>query len=167
MMIPKPNWRISPSLRPISCLLGMREDLQAAVSRPDNSSSTVSRRLAASRCPQLSSVAVGSSATVRFLVRGPALGKAPRGRLSDSSIPLDRARTCVHTRLRGHERRCYVGLLLYLAQSGQRGNEAFLGIGIIGWVIIVVLLALALYFFMRSRRRGVLDRLMGRRRRGF
>jgi hypothetical protein len=60
-----------------------------------------------------------------------------------------------------------VGLLLYLAQPGQRGNEAFLGIGVIGWVIIVVLVALALYFFMRSRRRGVLDRLMGRRRRGF
>jgi len=60
-----------------------------------------------------------------------------------------------------------VSLLLYLAQSGQGGNEAFLGIGIIGWVIIVVLVALALYFFMRSRRRGVLDRLMGRRRRGF
>jgi hypothetical protein len=60
-----------------------------------------------------------------------------------------------------------VGLLLYLAQPGQRGNEAFLGIGIIGWVIIVVLAAFALYFFMRSRRRGVLDRIMGRRRRGF
>lgn len=60
-----------------------------------------------------------------------------------------------------------MGLLLHLAQSGQRGNEAFLGIGIIGWVSIVVLVALALYFFMRSRRRGVLDRLMGRRRRGF
>jgi hypothetical protein len=58
-----------------------------------------------------------------------------------------------------------VGLLLYLAQPGQRGNEAFLGIGIIGWVIIVVLAAFALYFFMRSRRRGVLDRIMGRRRR--
>jgi hypothetical protein len=61
----------------------------------------------------------------------------------------------------------YVSLLLYLAQPGQKGNEAFLGIGVIGWVIIVVLVALALYFFMRSRRRGLLDRLTGRRRRGF
>jgi len=60
-----------------------------------------------------------------------------------------------------------VDLLFYLAQSGQRGNEGLLGIGIIGWVIIVVLVTLALYFFMRSRRRGVLDRLMGRRRKGF
>jgi hypothetical protein len=60
-----------------------------------------------------------------------------------------------------------VSLLLYLAQPGQKGNEAFLGIGVIGWVIIVVLVALALYFFMRSRRRGLLDRLTGRRRRGF
>jgi hypothetical protein len=60
-----------------------------------------------------------------------------------------------------------VGLMLYLAQSGKEGNEAFLGIGIIGWVIIVVLVAVALYFFMRSRRRGVLDRLMGRKRKGF
>lgn len=57
--------------------------------------------------------------------------------------------------------------MLYLAQSGKEGNEAFLSIGIIGWVIIVVLVAVALYFFMRSRRRGVLDRLMGRKRRGF
>jgi site-specific recombinase len=56
---------------------------------------------------------------------------------------------------------------LYLAQSGKGGNEACLGIGVIGWVIIVVLVALALYFFMRSRRRSLLDRLTGRRRRGF
>jgi hypothetical protein len=60
-----------------------------------------------------------------------------------------------------------MGLLLYLAQPGERGNEAFLGIGIIGWVIIVVLVALALYLFMRRRRRGLFDRLRGRRRRGF
>jgi hypothetical protein len=60
-----------------------------------------------------------------------------------------------------------VGLLLYLAQPGEKGNDAFLGIGIIGWVIIVVVVALAVYLFMRSRRRSLLDRLMGRRRRGF
>jgi uncharacterized membrane protein len=59
-----------------------------------------------------------------------------------------------------------VDLLLYLAQPGEKGNEAFLGIGIIGWVIIVVLVALAIYLFMRSRRRGLFDRLTGRRRRG-
>jgi site-specific recombinase len=60
-----------------------------------------------------------------------------------------------------------VGLLLYLAQPGQKGNEAFLGIGVIGWVIIVVLIAVALFLFMRSRRRSFLDRLTGRKRRGF
>lgn len=59
-----------------------------------------------------------------------------------------------------------MGLLLDLAAPYQKGNEAFLGIGVIGWVIIVVLVALALYFFMRSRRRGLLDRLTGRRGRG-
>lgn len=59
-----------------------------------------------------------------------------------------------------------MGLLLYLAQPGDKGNEAFLGIGIIGWVIIVVLVALAIYLLMRSRRRGLFDRLTGRRRRG-
>ena len=56
---------------------------------------------------------------------------------------------------------------MYLAQPGEKGNDAFLGIGIIGWVIIVVVVALAVYLFMRSRRRSLLDRLRGRRRRGF
>jgi hypothetical protein len=55
---------------------------------------------------------------------------------------------------------------LYLAQSGEKGNDAFLGIGVIEWVIIVVVVALAVYLFMRSRRRSLLDRLRGRRREG-
>lgn len=38
-----------------------------------------------------------------------------------------------------------MGLLLYLAQRGEKANDAFLGIGIIGWGIIVVVVALAVY----------------------
>jgi hypothetical protein len=46
--------------------------------------------------------------------------------------------------------------LLYLAAPGSKGNEAFLGIGVIGWVIIVVLLVAVGFFFNRTRgRRGL------------
>ena len=39
-----------------------------------------------------------------------------------------------------------------LAGPGRGGNEAFLGIGLIGWIIIIAIVALVLYFL--SRRRG-------------
>ncbi len=41
---------------------------------------------------------------------------------------------------------------LLWAAVGEKGNEAFLGIGVIGWIIIIALVALALWFL--SRRRG-------------
>jgi hypothetical protein len=40
--------------------------------------------------------------------------------------------------------------LLYLAQED---NDAFLGIGIIGWIIIIVVVLAVLYFFSRGRGR--------------
>jgi hypothetical protein len=41
---------------------------------------------------------------------------------------------------------------LLWAQAGtQEGNEAFLGIGVVGWIIIIVI-AVALVFFLRRRR---------------
>ena len=41
---------------------------------------------------------------------------------------------------------------LLLAQAGtQEGNEAFLGIGVVGWIIIIVIVV-ALFFFLRRRR---------------
>jgi hypothetical protein len=46
--------------------------------------------------------------------------------------------------------------LLYLAAPGSKGNEAFLGIGVIGWVIIVVLLVALGFFFYRARGRRAL-----------
>jgi hypothetical protein len=41
--------------------------------------------------------------------------------------------------------------MLYLAAVGEKGNEAFLGIGVIGWIIIIVLVAAAIWF-VRGRR---------------
>jgi hypothetical protein len=41
---------------------------------------------------------------------------------------------------------------LLLAGPGPGGNEAFLGIGVIGWVLIIAI-AVGLWFFM-SRRSG-------------
>ncbi|MBA3431028.1 MAG: hypothetical protein H0U16_06055 [Actinobacteria bacterium] len=38
------------------------------------------------------------------------------------------------------------------AAVGEKGNEAFLGIGVIGWVIIVAVVLAALWFF--SKRTG-------------
>jgi hypothetical protein len=40
--------------------------------------------------------------------------------------------------------------VLYLAQED---NDAFLGIGIIGWIIIIVVVLAVLYFFSRGRGR--------------
>jgi hypothetical protein len=35
----------------------------------------------------------------------------------------------------------------------QKDNDAFLGIGIVGWIIIIVVILAALYFFSRGRGR--------------
>jgi hypothetical protein len=40
---------------------------------------------------------------------------------------------------------------LFLAAPGQAGNEAFLGIGVLGWIVIVLLVVAAVYF-LRGRR---------------
>jgi hypothetical protein len=54
----------------------------------------------------------------------------------------------------GREEINVVGLLL--AAPGEKGNEAFLGIGVIGWIIIIVIVLVAAYLFTRSRgRRGL------------
>jgi hypothetical protein len=41
--------------------------------------------------------------------------------------------------------------MLDLAAVGEKGNKAFLGIGVIGWIIIIVLVAAAIWF-VRGRR---------------
>jgi hypothetical protein len=41
---------------------------------------------------------------------------------------------------------------LLLAQPGQRGNEAFLGIGLIGWIIIIAIVVAVVYFLRRRPR---------------
>jgi hypothetical protein len=41
---------------------------------------------------------------------------------------------------------------ILLAQPGERGNEAFLGIGIIGWIIIIAIVLAVLYFVRRRPR---------------
>jgi hypothetical protein len=43
-------------------------------------------------------------------------------------------------------------LALLLAQPGEKGNEAFLGIGVIGWIIIIAVV-LAVFYFLRRRPR--------------
>ncbi len=43
-------------------------------------------------------------------------------------------------------------LALLLAQPGEKGNEAFLGIGVIGWIIIIAIVV-AVWYFMRRRSR--------------
>jgi hypothetical protein len=54
----------------------------------------------------------------------------------------------------GREEITVVGLLL--AAPGEKGNEAFLGIGVIGWIIIIAIVLVAAYLFTRSRgRRGL------------
>jgi hypothetical protein len=44
-------------------------------------------------------------------------------------------------------------MVYLLAAPGEKGNEAFLGIGVIGWVIIIALVVAAIWF-MRGRRRS-------------
>jgi LPXTG-motif cell wall-anchored protein len=41
---------------------------------------------------------------------------------------------------------------LLLAQAGEKGNEAFLGIGVIGWIIIIAIVV-AVFYFLRRRPR--------------
>jgi hypothetical protein len=41
---------------------------------------------------------------------------------------------------------------LLLAQPGEKGNEAFLGLGVIAWIVII-LIVLAVVFFLRRRPR--------------
>ena len=44
---------------------------------------------------------------------------------------------------------------LMWAAVGDKGNEAFLGIGVIGWIIIIALVAAVLWFMSRRKGRGV------------
>lgn len=41
--------------------------------------------------------------------------------------------------------------MLALAAVGEKGNEAFLGIGVIGWIIIIAIVVAAIWF-LRGRR---------------
>src|SRR3712207_1296725 len=72
--------------------------------------------------------------------------------LSEFPNPLDglkgAAPPWVHKVAGGSEEE--VGMM-YLAAVGEKGNEAFLGIGVIGWIIIIVLVAAAIWF-VRGRR---------------
>jgi hypothetical protein len=43
---------------------------------------------------------------------------------------------------------------LILAGVGQKGNEAFLGIGVIGWILIIAVVVGVFFFVSRSRRTG-------------
>jgi hypothetical protein len=40
------------------------------------------------------------------------------------------------------------------AGVGEKGNEAFLGIGLLGWILIIVAVAAAFWFFSRRGRTG-------------
>jgi hypothetical protein len=42
---------------------------------------------------------------------------------------------------------------ILLAQPGQRGNEAFLGLGVVAWIIIIAIVVVAAYFLSRRRSR--------------
>ena len=44
-----------------------------------------------------------------------------------------------------------MSLAIVLAQVGERGNESFLGIGLIGWIIIIAIALLVVYFVRRRR----------------
>ena len=39
----------------------------------------------------------------------------------------------------------------YLLAQGREDNDAFLGIGIIGWIVIIVVVLAIAYFVSRSR----------------
>jgi hypothetical protein len=39
----------------------------------------------------------------------------------------------------------------YLLAQGKEGNEAFLGIGVLGWVIIIAVVLVIAYFLSRGR----------------
>jgi hypothetical protein len=41
----------------------------------------------------------------------------------------------------------------YLLAQGKEGNEAFLGIGVIGWIVIIAIVLAIAYFFSRGRGR--------------
>jgi uncharacterized membrane protein len=40
-------------------------------------------------------------------------------------------------------------MLFLLAAPGEKGNEAFLGIGVIGWIIIIAIVVAAIWFMRR------------------
>ena len=44
---------------------------------------------------------------------------------------------------------------MLLAGVGRSGNEAFLGIGVIGWILIILVVAAVVYFVSRRGRTRV------------
>jgi hypothetical protein len=46
----------------------------------------------------------------------------------------------------------YLGISSLLAQ-GREGNEAFLGIGVLGWIVIIAIVLAVAYFASRGRGR--------------
>jgi hypothetical protein len=42
---------------------------------------------------------------------------------------------------------------ILLAQPGEKGNEMFLGLGVVGWIIIIAIALAVAYFLSRRRSR--------------
>jgi hypothetical protein len=71
-----------------------------------------------------------------------------------SDVPCDhRVRTLTMATNAGVDRGGEMDLML--AGVGRGGNEAFLGIGVIGWIVIILIVAAVVYFVSRrGRTRG-------------
>jgi hypothetical protein len=45
-----------------------------------------------------------------------------------------------------------MSLGVLLAQAGEKGNEAFLGLGVVAWIIIIAIVLVVAYLVSRGRR---------------
>jgi hypothetical protein len=76
-------------------------------------------------------------------------GEVPPGL---SNPPCTSVNAVAHSRSKAEGRRTTL-LGILLAQPGEKGNEAFLGLGVVGWIIIIAIVLAVAYFVSRRRSR--------------
>jgi hypothetical protein len=70
--------------------------------------------------------------------------------LCRTPLRLRQCRLKLAKQSRGEEMTLF-GILL--AQAGEKGNEAFLGLGVVAWIIIIAVVLAVAYFVSRRRAR--------------
>jgi hypothetical protein len=71
--------------------------------------------------------------------------------LCRTPLRLRQCRLKLANQNRGEEEMTLFGILL--SQAGEKGNEAFLGLGVVAWIIIIAVVLAVAYFVSRRRAR--------------